>query len=208
MRLVALFIFLAALGLMQSAPSQKAAAAAEARMPDPVQVAASACAPVGSVLCRCIVDVTVQTLQAGPREILAVVQRPGVVWEEAIKSLNPVQRAQVENARIAAQHDCRRRIGLGGTKITTMDRMVRASGQGRPKQSIRSSCSSEGGSAEACACYEKTLGSALTPDDFEIVRDDARFPPVLEEMPVDRRSMALAAMASARAACGVGARSS
>ncbi|HEV7694292.1 MAG TPA: hypothetical protein VGO52_25885 [Hyphomonadaceae bacterium] len=193
---------------MQSAPSQQAAVVAEAKLPDPMQVVATACAPAASPLCRCIVDVTVRTLQAGPRDILALVQRPGVVWDEAIKSLDPGQRTQVENARVAAEHDCRRRIAQGGKRITTMERMVRASTRGRPKQSIRASCSAEGGSAEACACYEQTIGAALTPDDFEIVRDDARFPPVLEEMPAERRRMALAAMASARTACGVGARSS
>ena len=58
MRLLALFIFLAALGIMQSAPTQQAAAVAEAEMPDPILVVASTCAPAASPLCRCIVDVT------------------------------------------------------------------------------------------------------------------------------------------------------
>jgi hypothetical protein len=148
---------------------------------------------------------TVKTIQAGPREVLALVQRPGAVWKDMVESLDPSMRAQVENMRVAAEHDCRRHIGPGGTRVTTMERMVRASGGAKPKRSLRTACSSEGGSSEACACYEKTLSAALPPEDFDVVRDDARFPPLLEDMPVDRRRMALAAMASARAACGVGA---
>lgn len=199
MRLMVLLALLALLAVIGSEDTKQKIDTVKAGLSDPSAVVGATCAPASSPLCRCIVETTVTTLQSGPRELIAILERPDAVWNDLMETVDPGSWAKIAGAKAEAEHRCRARI-VPARRLATMERNVHAANDG-PRQSLRASCSAEGGSSKACACYEQTLKAALTSEDFEVVRADARFPPLLKEMPAERRRSTLATMAAARAAC-------
>lgn len=155
-------------------------------------------------MCACIVDETVRTLQAGPREVLAVFEAPETVWSDVLKTLDPKTRDKTMNARIAAETSCKNRVKAINVRDMSIRRMGnRLEPPKRSKLSIHSSCATEGNSGVVCDCYEETLKVALSKEEYNELRNDAVFPPPLEAIPKKQRRTTLATIASARSVCGL-----
>lgn len=175
------------------------------RMGDPRAVVAATCPVAASPMCACIVEETVKTMQAGPRAITALFEKPDAVWRDVLKSLDPKARDLAVNIRAAAESNCKRRyLYEPEWEVEIDERTKRVEARARPAESLLASCITQGNTRDACNCYEETLKGALSQDAFEQLKVDARFPPPLKKLAANRRRTALATIASARSVCGVG----
>jgi hypothetical protein len=185
-------------------PAKRTAHAQPLAVADVRAVVARTCQPAASPMCQCIVNETVQTLEAAPDALIAAFQDPGAVWEDAIAGLDPKKREDAARIRAAAEMKCRRTPRQASPRSASMTVLDdRVSRMARAWQMVLGACTSGGNERRVCECLATTLRTSLSEDAFMALRADIRFPPQLEGLSPNDKRLALATIGSARAVCGV-----